>query len=360
MSTPSLAAGRRVPSSCSRVDGQRVGRVQRDAAAPQRWHLRQVPARGVHETQAVIRAGHQRVHEPRDDARQEDAVGQPVWGQRELPQPESVPQPGVRSPEQKRQPLPERAEPRLRRSKGDPHHRKPEMRIIWSSLLQQQKEILFVVSFLSGRLRKYFTGMFEDKIEEAVSSEVLSSSPVSLSPRVTSRGTAVPNIKPCSRQDVTVKGWGFVKFLGGTLIKPHVDVAPHTGHHPSWSHKKVLREKTELMTRSWIAIDVAVFLLLSFQRLLNLHQILRTWFFYFLFKDFFFRFTPRGQSCRLSCIHHTLCPQSRPECWHSRSCFRTEIELFTLRNYPLVPYWIPRWTCEEEEEGERTDRAQQW
>lgn len=114
-----------ISSSCRRVDGKRVGRVQRDPATAQRRHLRQVPARHVHQAQAVLWAGHQHGHQPGNDPWQEDAVGKRIRGQRRFCQHVHLPESSHRCPVQERQPVSEWAQPRLRWPGGDRHHWKP-------------------------------------------------------------------------------------------------------------------------------------------------------------------------------------------------------------------------------------------
>lgn len=117
-----------VPGARGRVDGQRVGGVQGDAPTAECGHLRQVPARRLHQAQAFVRAGHQRHAQPRNDPRQEDAVGQLLRGPGRLGQHDPLAQPRQRRPLQEEQPLPERPEPGLRRPPGDRHHREPQVR----------------------------------------------------------------------------------------------------------------------------------------------------------------------------------------------------------------------------------------
>lgn len=68
------ATGWRDPCPRSRVDGQCLGGVQGDTAAPQRGDLRQVPAGRVYQAQAVVRAGPQQ--HAGDDPGQADPVRQ--------------------------------------------------------------------------------------------------------------------------------------------------------------------------------------------------------------------------------------------------------------------------------------------
>ncbi|XP_037101378.1 uncharacterized protein LOC119118436 isoform X1 [Syngnathus acus] len=120
--------GGRVPGPRRRVDGQRVGRVQGNPAAAERGHLRPVPARRLHQAQTVLGAGHQRLGRPGNDARQTDAVGQPGRGSRGLRQPDAGAGTRPGSPEQKRQPLPQRAQPGLCPAAGGGPGGKPQMR----------------------------------------------------------------------------------------------------------------------------------------------------------------------------------------------------------------------------------------